>query len=263
MEGGGRLYYAAAEGSWLLEAPCEECAGFVLDLRVSDPTEMSTAQARADSYLRHVHRIACAGCESLERLKSEPPTGEGVEVWWDAASGEWLGSTIVDGTSVCLPLGVRTYWARREAEAAGSMLLERGVPLRVAAHPAECDPDAYTIFYDVPAGRWALRTACPDCGGCDIRLIARGRGAVARACEQAQGCIERIAATECPNCRTLRERSIERDPDGPPALWFDTVLAGWVAWMPVEDGGVTMPVGLTRFDVNERQLLLAASGLQL
>jgi hypothetical protein len=158
---------------------------------------------------------------------------------------------------------VRTYWARREAEVAAALLLEDGVPLRVAADRGEVDPDAFTVFYDVDASRWVLHAGCPDCGGCELPLLATGRGAIARACAQARRCVERIARTECLHCRSLRERSVSREPDDAPTLWFDTIAGEWVAWQPVEGGSVTLPIGVSRYDADERQLLMGAASLQL
>jgi hypothetical protein len=260
---GGRLYFAPGERRWLLEAECDGCAGYVLDLRVSDPEGRLAAEARAQAYLRNVHEPACPGCRSQERRRGGSSHQNGVEVWWDAPLGEWLGSAPLPGTghAAWVPLGVRTYWARREAEAAAAMLLESGVPLRVAAHRSEVDPDAFTVLYDPESGRWVLRAGCHRCGGFELRLLAAGRGAIEWACSQARRCVERIGRDGCPHCRSLRERSVHRGPQERSTLWYDTSLGEWVAWQSIAGGGVTLPIGVARYDADERQLLQAGAAI--
>jgi hypothetical protein len=259
--GGGRLFFAHGEGSWLFEAECDDCPGYVLDLRLSDPEGRPTAEARAEAYLRNVHEPACPGCKSRERWKEGTAPRSGIEVWWDAPSGEWFGAAPLHatGSAAWLPLGVRTYWARREAEASAAMLLEQGVPLRVVAHRSEVDPDVFAVLYDPEAGRWVLHAGCAACGGCELRLTPSGREAVERACAQARRCVERISRHGCPHCRSLRERASRREPDAPPTVWYDTFLGEWVAWQPMPGGGVTLPLGVSRYDADERRLLRAAA----
>jgi hypothetical protein len=166
--------------------------------------------------------------------------------------------------SLSLPLGIRTFWAPQEVRAAARAIWSGGrLPLRVASEPDAVDPDASTIFYDVESGRWRLRTACFDCGGFEMGLTSFGRGAVEAACDEAMSCLELVAREGCPNCRTERERKSREHTDGEPRIWFDTLTRDWLVWQPLEDfdGGVTLPLGIGRFDARRAVVYRAAAGL--
>jgi hypothetical protein len=137
------------------------------------------------------------------------------------------------------------------------------LPLRVASEPDAVDPDASTIFYDVESGRWRLRTACFDCGGFELGLTSFGRGAVEAACDEAMSSLELVAREGCPNCRTQRERVSREHHDGEPRIWFDTVTRDWLVWQPLEDlpEGVTLPLGIGRFDARRAVVYRAAAAL--
>jgi hypothetical protein len=166
--------------------------------------------------------------------------------------------------SLSLPLGIRTFWAPQEVRAAARAIWSGGrLPLRVASEPEAVDPDASTIFYDVESGRWRLRTACFDCGGFEIGLTSFGRGAVEAACDEAMGCLDLVAREGCPNCRTSRERDAVRGHGEEPRIWFDTVMRDWLVWQPLESfaEGVTLPLGIGRYDARRAVVYRAAAAL--
>jgi hypothetical protein len=261
VSGSGRVYLTDG-GRWLLRAECGDCSGYVLDLCVAGHGGGDTARARADAYMRNVHEVGCPACDTLERLARSDDAPLDTEVWWNPRAGEWHARFGIPGGSepVFIGLGVHTYWARREAEAAAA-LMDQGVPLRVVAHREDLEPGAFTVLYDASTSRWVMHAGCAECGGCDLPLLARGRGAIDQACAQARRCLERILSTECPHCRSLRERSVCRDPDAPPVIWYDTLTGDWLAWQPLTAGGVTLPIGVGRYDADERQVLRAAARL--
>jgi hypothetical protein len=257
------LFYAPEAGDWFLEADCPSCDGYRLALRVPDPDKRLLAEVRASAFLEGVHRLSCLGCQARARRNGElEPAGE-LDVWWDPDAGEWMGP--LPGTpSVAMPLGVRSYWARQEARTAASVLREPGpLPLRVAAEPAEVEPDCCTVFYDPARVRWRLRVACFDCGGFELRLSALGHGNVEAAAAEALRCLDRVADEGCAQCRSARERDGLRGAHDEPRLWYDTSAGEWVVWRPAGDPGhgVTLPLGISRYDADEGHLLRTASDL--
>jgi hypothetical protein len=44
-------------------------------------------------------------------------------------------------------------------------------------------------------------------------------------------------------------------------IWYDTLTGDWLAWQPLTAGGVTLPIGVGRYDADERQVLRAAARL--
>jgi hypothetical protein len=255
------------ERDWSVEAHCEHCGGYRMLLQVRDREHGRLAESRADAFLTRIHaRGGCLGCEALSwRNGNGPRTGE-PHVWWDTDTGQWMAWAHMPGSdaSLSLPLGIRTFWAPQEVRAAARAIWSDGrLPLRVASEPDAVDPDASTIFYDVESGRWRLRIACFDCGGVEIGLTSFGRGAVEAACDEAMSCLELVARESCPHCRTLRERGPERNDDDEPRIWFDTITRDWLVWQPLDDfgAGVTLPLGIGRYDARRAVVYRAAAAL--
>jgi hypothetical protein len=261
------VHWVAEERDWSVEATCEHCGGYRMLLHVRDPEHERLAESRADAFLTRIHaRGGCLGCEArVWRSGNGPSTGD-PHVWWDTDTGQWMAWAQLPGSdaSLSLPLGIRTFWAPQEVRAAARAIWSGGrLPLRVASEPDAVDPDASTIFYDVESGRWRLRTACFDCGGFEMSLTSFGRGAVEAACDEAMSCLELVAREGCPHCRTSRERESSRHADGEPRIWFDTITRDWLVWQPLEDldAGVTLPLGIGRFDARRAVVYRAAAAL--
>ena len=248
------------DDDWYLRADCPRCKGYALGLRVRDPHKRLLAEVRASAFLEGVHSLRCLGCEARARRRGDWPLDR--DVWWDPIGSQWMAPADASGGS--LPLGIRSYWARQEARAAARALREAGpLPLRVAAEPAEVDPDSYTVFYDAPTGRWLLHAACFDCGGFDLALRTRGRGGVEGATSEALRCLDRLAEEGCPHCRTELERDGLVPDSEEPRLWFDTRAGDWVVWRPLggPGNGVTLPLDVGAYDADDGQLLRRASEL--
>jgi hypothetical protein len=236
-------------------------------LQVRDPGHGRLAESRADAFLTRIHaRGGCLGCEARTwRSGNGPTTGE-PHVWWDTDTGQWMAWAQMPGSdaSMSLPLGIRTFWAPQEVRAAARAIWSGSrLPLRVASEPSAVDPDASTIFYDVESGRWRLRTACFDCNGFELGLTSFGRGAVEAACDEAMSLLELVAREGCPSCRTARERATVPTEDGEPRIWFDTDTRDWLVWQPLEgfDQGVTLPLGIGRYDARRAVVYRAAAAL--
>jgi hypothetical protein len=260
--------WAPREGDWSVHAPCDECGGYRMLLQVGDATAGELATTRAAAFLARIHaRGGCLGCEARNwRANPSPANGE-PQVWWDTDTGQWMVWTSVPGAEhgASLPLGIRTFWAPQEVRAAARALTSGSrLPLRIATSPDEIDDDgASTIFYDVGSGRWRLRAACLDCGGFELPLTSFGRGAVEAACDEALACLELLAREGCPCCRTLQERGASRGDEDEPRIWFDTHLRDWLVWQPLDgaEGGVTLPLGIGRFDARRPLVYRAAAAL--
>jgi hypothetical protein len=257
------------EQDWAVHAPCDDCGGYRMLLRVDDPDAGDLAATRASAFLARIHaRGGCLGCEARTwRENPAPGTGE-PQVWWDTDTGQWMVWTRLPGFEhgASLPLGIRTFWAPQEVRAAARALTSGSrIPLRVATTPAEVTDDegSATIYYDVPSGRWRLRCPCLDCGGFELPLTSFGRGAVEAACDEALACLELLAREGCPSCRTRQERAALRGEGDEPRIWFDTQLRDWLVWQPLEgaDGGVTLPLGIGRFDARRPLVYRAAAAL--
>lgn len=215
--------------------------------------------------MRRVHANRCLGCHSESQRKL--PRGAEFEpyLWWDTASSEWMAwvrmAESPDG-GVTVPLGVTSVWALPEARAALSVL-ERGLPLplRVATGRAEVDSQITSVFHDSVTARWMLWIACRDCGGTEIKLSAVGPGAIEQSADEACACVERMSADGCPHCRSEREWASWVVQDDAPRLWYDTRTGEWVVWQAVEGtlDGVTLPLGLTRYDADASVLFRLAS----
>ena len=257
------IFYAPDARDWFLEADCPRCHGYRLALRVPDPGKRVLAEVRASAFLEGVHSVTCLGCQARARRRGElRPAGEH-DVWWDPGAGEWM-APVRGAAGAAMPLGVRSYWARQEARAAARLLHEpTPLPLRVAAEPGDVEWDACTVFYEPSRGRWRLRVACFECGGFELRLAALGRGNVDAATVEALQCIHRVVEDGCPHCRSESERDGAGEAGGEPRLWYDTTAGEWVVWRPLggAGNGVTLPLGISRYDADEGQLLRAASDL--
>jgi len=267
---------AAAEVTWLpderdwsVHAPCDECGGYRMLLQVGEPDAAELASTRAGAFLGRIHaRGGCLGCEARTWRTSPAPRGSEPQVWWDTDTGQWMLWTELPGTDhgASLPLGIKTFWAPQEVRAAARALTSGSrVPLRIATAPDDVDDGsgASTIYYDVGSGRWRMRASCPQCGGFALPLTSFGRGAVEAACDEALACLELLAREGCPSCRTKQERAAERGEDDEPRIWFDTVTRDWLVWQPLEgaDGGVTLPLGIGRFDARRPLVYRAAAAL--
>jgi len=253
------------DSDWVVHAPCEHCGGYRMPLQVRDPAHSELAQSRAGAFLSRIHaRGGCLGCSARHWRSNPVPSGE-PHVWWDTDTGEWMAWVKLPGSEhgTSLPLGIRTFWAPQEVRAAARALWNgTQLPLRVATGPSEVEDDASTIYYDVDSGRWRLRAACFDCGGFELALTSFGRGAVEAACDEALSCLELIAREGCPHCRTRREREAPRDCDDEPRIWFDTSARDWLMWQPIEGGqGVTLPLGIPRFDTRRALVYRSAASL--
>src|SRR4051794_8040094 len=261
------VHWVEEERDWSVEAPCETCGGYRMLLQVRDPAHGRLAESRAEAFLTRIHaRGGCLGCEARTWRNGEGPSTAQPHVWWDTDTGQWMAWARRPGPegSLSLPLGIRTFWAPQEVRAAARAIWSGGrLPLRVASDPDGVDPDASTIFYDVESGRWRLRTACFDCGGFELSLTSFGRGAVEAACDEAMSCLELVAREGCPHCRTRRERSAGRGEDHEPRIWFDTIMRDWLVWQPLEDSGdgVTLPLGIGRYDARRAVIYRAAAAL--
>jgi hypothetical protein len=255
------------EGDWSVDAPCEECGGYRMLLQVPQPENAELASTRAGAFLARIHaRGGCLGCEARGWRENPNPRGTDAQVWWDTETGQWMVWAQIDGFAdgVSLPLGIRTFWAPQEVRAAARALTSGSrLPLRIATSPGEIEPGSSTIFYDTASGRWRLHASCLDCGGFDMPLTSFGRGAVEAACDEALACLELIAREGCPCCRTRKERAAERGEDDEPRIWFDTLVRDWLVWQPLEgmDDGVTLPLGIGRFDARRPLVYRAAAAL--
>jgi hypothetical protein len=261
------VHWVEEERDWSVEAPCEHCGGYRMPLQVRDPEHGRLAESRAEAFLTRIHsRGGCLGCEARTWRSGDGPATGDPHVWWDTDTGQWMAWAPMPGSdaSLSLPLGIRTFWAPQEVRAAARAIWSGGrLPLRVASEPDGVDPDASTIFYDVESGRWRLRTACFDCGGFEIGLTSFGRGAVEAACDEAMSCLDLVAREDCPHCRTKRERGAQRAEDQEPRIWFDTIMRDWLVWQPLEDfdAGVTLPLGIGRYDARRAVVYRAAAAL--
>jgi hypothetical protein len=249
----GALSYSDRRG-WVVWAGCESCGGYALELRVHDRAAAELARARAEAFLARVHEQSCLGCQARSWRTRMVPPGRGPYVWWDTESGEWMAWRSLPGSpaGVSLPLGVRTFWAPHEVRAAARALWsDSPLPLRVACDPSDVDGEASWLFHDRASGRWRLRVACFDCDGFDLPLMSFGRVAIEGACDEALACLELVAREGCPGCRSAAERDGVGRGDGEPRLWFDPDAGDWLLWQAVDgdDSGVTLPLGIGRFDV--------------
>ncbi len=54
-----------------------------------------------------------------------------------------------------------------------------------------------------------------------------------------------------------------RDDDQEPRIWFDTEIGDWMLWQALEgsDEGVTLPLGLGRYDARRASVYKAAASL--
>jgi hypothetical protein len=261
--------WIAEENDWSVHAPCDDCGGYRMLLQVDDADGGDLATTRATAFLARIHaRGGCLGCEARTWRENPAPRSAEPQVWWDTETGQWMVWTRVPGFEhgASLPLGIRTFWAPQEVRA-GARALTSGsrLPLRVATSPDEIEPGdgASTIYYDVPSGRWRLQASCLDCGGFELPLTSFGRGAVEAACDEALACLELLAREGCPSCRTHQERSAIRGEDDEPRIWFDTQTRDWLVWQPLEgaEGGVTLPLGIGRFDARRPLVYRAAAAL--
>ena len=260
--------WRADAGDWSVEAPCETCGGYRMLLQVRDHEDGELAGTRASAFLARIHaRGGCLGCEARGWRENPSPRGSGPQVWWDTRTGQWMVWTDVPGIAqgASLPLGIKTFWAPQEVRAAARAITSGSrLPLRIAANPDEVDrAGASTIYYDTGSGRWRLFSACLECGGFELPLTSFGRGAVEAACDEALSCLELIAREGCPCCRTRTERTADRGEDDEPRIWFDTLSRDWLVWQPLEgaDGGVTLPLGIGRFDARRPLVYRAAAAL--
>jgi hypothetical protein len=256
------------EGDWSVEAPCDDCGGYRMLLQVAEPEAAELASTRAAAFLGRIHaRGGCLGCEARSWREGRTPTGHEPQVWWDTDSGQWMVWAPLPGMNegASLPLGIRTFWAPQEVRAAArAMTAGSRLPLRVATSADEVDRDAAaTIYYDVGSGRWRLWAACLDCGGFELPLTSFGRGAVEAACDEALACLELLAREGCPCCRTRQERIADRAEEEEPRIWFDTHTRDWLVWQPLDgaDTGVTLPLGIGRFDARRPLVYRAAAAL--
>ena len=255
------------EGDWSVDAPCDECGGYRMLLQVPQAENAELATTRAGAFLARIHaRGGCLGCEARGWRENPNPRGGDAQVWWDTETGQWMVWAQIDGfdDGVSLPLGIRTFWAPQEVRAAARALTSGSrLPLRIATSPGEIEPGASTIFYDTSSGRWRLHASCLDCGGFDMPLTSFGRGAVEAACDEALACLELVAREGCPCCRTRKERAAERGEEDEPRIWFDTLVRDWLVWQPLEDtdDGVTLPLGIGRFDARRPLVYRAAAAL--
>jgi hypothetical protein len=267
--GGVDVTWEPAENDWSVHAPCGDCGGYRMKLQVADPDAGELASTRASAFLARIHaRGGCLGCEARNWRENPAPSGPDTQVWWDTQTGQWMVWTAVPGFEhgASLPLGIRTFWAPQEVRAAARALTSgTRLPLRIATTPEAVaeDDGASTIFYDVGAGRWRLNAACPDCGGFELPLTSFGRGAVEAACDEGLACLELLAREGCPNCRTRHERAAVRGEDDEPRIWFDTQARDWLVWQPLmgADEGVTLPLGIGRFDARRPLVYRAAAAL--
>jgi hypothetical protein len=262
----GSVRFSAPDGDWVADADCPACGGYTLELRVFDPDERDLARDRGQAFLARVHARGCLGCQARTWRTRPSPPGPGPYVWWDTDAREWMAWGALPGSDrgVSLPLGIRTFWAPHEVRAAARALWSgNALPLRVVTNSADVGTGDSAVFHDPVSGRWRLRVACFDCGGFDLPLMSFGRGAVETAVEEALDCLELVAGEGCPHCRTLRERHGEPDAGAEPRLWYDTGAGDWLLWQGVEDvpGGVTMPLGIGRYDAPRTAVYQSAAPL--
>src|SRR3954449_2124447 len=256
------------ENDWSVQAPCDACGGYRMLLQVSEPEAAELASTRDAAFLARIPaRGGCLGCEARTWREGLTPPAEDPQVWWDTQTGQWMVGTPVPetGTGASLPLGIRTFWAPQEVRAAArAMTSGSRLPLRIAATPEEGDRGgASTIYYDTGSGRWRRVTACLECGGFELPLTSFGRGAVEAACDEALASLELVAREGCPCCRTKTERNTDRTEEDEPRIWLDTLSRDWLVWQPLDgaDGGVTLPLGIGRFDARLPLVCRAAAGL--
>ena len=255
------------EGDWSVQAHCDQCHGYRMLLQVRDADSADLATTRANAFLARIHaRGGCLGCEARTWRERPAPSSDEPQVWWDTDTGQWMVWTSMPGTDMgaSLPLGIKTFWAPQEVRAAARALTSGSrLPLRIVTSPDEVADGASTIYYDIGSGRWRLHAMCLECGGFELPLTSFGRGAVEAACDEALACLELIAREGCPCCRTRHERAALRGEDDEPRIWFDTLSRDWLVWQPLEgaDGGVTLPLGIGRFDARRPLVYRAAAAL--
>lgn len=261
------LEWTPERGDWAVRADCDSCGGYHMFLQVRDEAHRELAESRGQAFITRIHeRGGCLGCVAHEWRTNPAPSSSEANVWWDTETSEWMAWVELPGSDqgVSLPLGIRTFWAPQEVRAAARALIGSGrQPLRVAPDPSAVDPGSSTIFYDVESGRWRLHAACFHCGGFELALTSFGRGAVEAACDEAMACLELVGREGCPNCRTQRERLIDRGEEDEPRIWYDTLSRDWLMWQPLEgaEGGVTLPLGIPRFDARRALIYRSAASL--
>lgn len=251
---------------WCVDIPCGDCGGYRMALQVRDAAQTELAESRARAFVTRVHgRGGCLACEARSWREGHAPAVGDFHVWWDTDSGEWMAWGRLDGhePGVSLPLGIHTFWAPQEVRAAARALWSSDrMPLRVACSPEDVASESSTTYYDAEVGRWKLKVACFDCEGFELSLTSFGRGAVEAACDEALACLDLVAREGCPSCRTRRERALEREGEEP-CVWYDTQSRDWMLWQPLGEleGGVTLPLGIGRFDARRAVVYRAAAGL--
>ncbi|GAC1322236.1 MAG: hypothetical protein NVSMB25_17100 [Thermoleophilaceae bacterium] len=262
-----QVYFDTDLGDWCVTAACESCGGYTMALQVDAPDQRDLAESRAQAFVTRVHaRGGCLGCDARAWRERRTPRSGDAHVWWDTETGQWMAWSELPGVpdGISLPLGIRTFWAPQEVRAAVRALISsERLPLRVAAEAAAIDDEASTIHFDSDLGRWMLRVACFGCGGFELPLTSFGRGAVEAACDEALGCLDLVAREGCPHCRTRCERDAVHDADQEPRIWFDTETRDWLVWQALEDyeEGVTLPLGIGRFDARRAAVYRAAASL--
>jgi hypothetical protein len=262
------ILYERADASWHLWVQCGRCGGHRLPLDLHEPAARARAEARAEAYLDAAEG-ACLGCEAREwRSRVTPPADGEARVWWDVREdgGEWMAWQPLPGSrgGVSIPLGLRSYWARRAAQVARRALEQvDALPLRIALDPVAVESSVPTAFCAGRPAAWALWVPCFHCGGFELGLGVRGRGQVEAAGERARRCLARLASDgACPRCVADRHRH-RRPPAGQVALWFDPEAGVWLLWqrLPGTTEGVVLPLEISDYGVSEGDLHRAAADL--
>lgn len=109
------------------------------------------------------------------------------------------------------------------------------------------------------AGCCWLSWACEACGGAELPL--RDRAGVGRLSSIGLPLGRGSGDRPCPGCETRRRR---RECAGvEPAVWYDTLLGGWVVRLPCPGvpHGVLLPLDIRWFDASWAQVYRAASDL--
>ncbi len=243
------IFLAGGSRDWSLWAACRGCGGYALPLHVERREDWIDAAARAQSFLARVHHKTCLRCDARSRRFRRAPA-EGA-MWWDPEAGDWMmNGELPGGTRLTLPLDVNDYWSVPEAAAAAAALSTDGPAVRVVPGPELLDPQLPSIFHI--ADRWAMWLPCEDCGGCELPLREGGRLEAPSATAQAKRVVELAAAEGCPSCVAAMFQGGHLPPDTPALTWYDPIEDHWMLWQPVigVPEGVTMPLGLSGFDVS-------------
>lgn len=133
----GEVAVRYGEHGWQAFAPCDECGGQWLETYLADTNLLPIARTMAREHLVAPDRDAdddedgppepreCPGCVAAH-VRSSPNLSGHPFVWFDTGGGGWmLSRPFGEDDSICLPLGIASYFVNHGAvSAAASRRLE-------------------------------------------------------------------------------------------------------------------------------------------